>query len=183
MHITPLKLSGVLLITPKIFQDDRGFFLESYRQPLYATHGIEPSFVQDSLSFSKRGTVRGLHYQKKPGQAKLITCIQGCIWDVAVDIRPDSPTFGQWEAVEIDDQKRQQIFIPIGFAHGFCVLSETALIQYKVSSVYDPINEYAIRWNDPEIGVKWPTKSPILSQRDQTSPFFKEAFHEALGHR
>jgi dTDP-4-dehydrorhamnose 3,5-epimerase len=122
------------------------------------------------------GTIRGLHYQSHPGQAKLVSCIQGKIWDVAVDIRIDSPTFGQWEAVVLDDQDRHQLFIPVGFAHGFCVLSQEALVQYKVSSIYDAKAERSIRWNDPVIGIDWPVQNPILSERDATSPFFKEVF-------
>lgn len=174
MNITCLSIEGLKVIEPRIFSDERGFFLESYRQPLYAASGIEPVFVQDNLSFSFKGTIRGLHYQK--GQDKLVSVLSGTIWDVAVDLRPGSPTFGQWEAVELDDRTRRQFFVPDGFAHGFCILSETALVQYKVSSIYDPKLERSIRWNDPQIGVAWPCQTPILSQRDQTSPFFKEVF-------
>ena len=174
MHAADLRLSGLKLVTPKIFSDSRGFFFESYRRPLYAAAGIDVSFVQDNVSFSKKGTVRALHYQSKPGQAKLVTCIQGKIWDVAVDIRPASPTFGQWEAALLDDQTRSQLFIPFGFAHGYLVLSETALVQYKVSSLYDPETECSIRWNDPQIAIPWPVENPHLSPRDEKSPFFKE---------
>ena len=182
MEIERLRLDGLLLITPQIFGDERGFFLESYNLPAFEAKGLPTRFVQDNLSCSKKNTIRGLHYQSRPGQAKLISCLKGKIWDVAVDIRPDSPTFGQWQSVELDDQRRQQFFIPVGFAHGFCVLSESALVQYKVSAVYDGQFECSIRWNDPKIGVNWPIREPLLSPRDQLSPYFTEVFH-AMGHR
>lgn len=174
MQVTHLHLSGLKLIIPKIFCDDRGFFFESYSKDVYEQMGISTPFVQDNASFSKQRTIRALHYQSFPGQAKLISCVQGKIWDVAVDIRPDSPTFGKWEGVELDDQTHKQLFIPIGFAHGYCVLSDTALVHYKVSSVYNPKTECSIRWNDPSFGIHWPVHDPILSLRDQQSPFFSE---------
>ncbi|MBI3508657.1 MAG: dTDP-4-dehydrorhamnose 3,5-epimerase [Chlamydiia bacterium] len=174
MEVELLSLQGVKKIRPRIFQDERGFFFESYRQPLYADHDIQVLFVQDNVSFSQKHTVRGLHFQKKPGQHKLISCLMGQIWDVFVDIRKDSPTFGQWQAAILDEIHREQLFIPIGFAHGFCVLSETALIQYKVSAIYDPENEAAIRWDDPQIGIAWPTQTPLLSLRDQNAPLLKD---------
>lgn len=180
MRPKQLQLSGLLLIEPTIFADERGYFLEIYRQSAY---GLKETFVQDSLSFSKKNTTRALHYQSEPGQSKLVTCLEGEIWDVAVDIRSASPTFGKWEAVVLDGKKKEQLYLPIGFAHGFCVLSETALVQYKVSSNYNPKTECTIRWNDPDIGISWPVQDPILSPRDQTSPFFKEVFREVLGHR
>jgi dTDP-4-dehydrorhamnose 3,5-epimerase len=176
MEIVSLRLSGLKKLKPKVFLDDRGFFLESYRQPLYAAQGIDLCFVQDNISFSKQGTIRALHFQSDPGQAKLISCIQGKIWDVAVDIRPDSSTFGQWEAIELDDVHHTQFFIPVGFAHGYCVLSETAKVFYKVSSIYNPATERSLRWNDPDLAIPWPIATPSLSVRDQTSPFFKELF-------
>lgn len=180
MRSRPLRLPGLLLIEPTIFADERGYFLETYRQGAYE---FDASFVQDSLSFSKKNTIRALHFQSDPGQAKLVTCLEGEIWDVVVDIRPESTTFGKWEVVTLDGKKKEQLFVPVGFAHGFCILSEAALVQYKVSSVYNPKTECAIRWNDPDIGISWPVQNPILSTRDQTSPFFKEVFHEILGHR
>ncbi|HSX27008.1 MAG TPA: dTDP-4-dehydrorhamnose 3,5-epimerase [Chlamydiales bacterium] len=183
MEIINLRLSGVKKIVPRVFKDERGFFFESYSQPLYLSNGIETVFVQDNVSFSKKGTVRGLHYQSSPGQAKLVSCVSGKIWDVVVDLRPDSATFGEWVAVELDDQEHHQLYIPIGFAHGFAVMSETARIQYKVSAVYNPKTECSIRWNDPDLQVAWPVKEPILSPRDQTSPYFKEVFYEVVDHR
>lgn len=172
-----MKLTGLKLISPRLFQDERGYFFESYRQ-----FDFDLPFVQDNLSFSRQGTIRALHFQSHPGQAKLVSCIQGTIWDVAVDIRPESPTFMQWEAVELDDQSHKQLFIPKGFAHGFCVLSETARVYYKVSSPYDPKTEISIRWNDPSFNISWPVQNPILSPRDQTSPLFSEMRH-VVDHR
>lgn len=169
MFVTSLPLSDLKVIEPRIFRDERGCFWESYHQPIYAESGIAVRFVQDNCSFSRRDTIRGLHYQ--PKQAKLVSVIHGAIWDVAVDIRPGSETFGQYAAIELDDRLRRQLFVPDGFAHGFCVLSETALVQYKVSEVYDPCAERSIRWNDPKINIAWPCSEPILSNRDQTSPF------------
>lgn len=173
MQSIDLKLAGLKLITPRVFEDERGFFFESYRQDFFSTLGIGP-FPQDNSSFSRKGTIRALHFQSSPGQAKLVTCVQGEIWDVAVDLRPDSPTFMQWEGVILDDKNHKQLYIPKGFAHGFCVLSPTARVHYKVSSPYDPKTECSIRWNDPDLHIDWPVKDPILSPRDQVSPFFKE---------
>ena len=163
-------------MSPRIFSDERGCFFENYRKPLYEANGIVSSFVQDNTSLSKKGTIRGLHFQSGKGQAKLVSCILGKIWDVAVDIRLDSPTFGQWEFIELDDVHRRQIFIPEGFAHGFCVLSDQALVHYKVSTPYDAAAESAIRWNDPNLNICWPCSEPNLSPRDQLSPFFREVF-------
>jgi dTDP-4-dehydrorhamnose 3,5-epimerase len=176
MNIVNLRLGGLKQITPKQFYDDRGFFFESYQLEKYHTYGIDAIFVQDNISFSKKGTIRGLHYQSNPGQAKLVSCLQGSIWDVAVDIRIDSPTLGQWEAVVLDEHEKKQLFIPVGFAHGFCVLSEEALIQYKVSSPYDPQAERSILWNDPDLAIAWPNLKPVLSDRDEKSPFFHQLF-------
>lgn len=183
MDAVDLELRGLKLLSPKIFGDERGFFFESYRQPLYAAAGISEIFVQDNVSFSRKDSVRGLHYQEIPGQAKLVSCLQGTIWDVAVDIRAGSKTFGKWAAVELDDKHCRQLYVPIGFAHGFCVLSETAKVCYKVSALYDPKTERAIRWNDPDLKVAWPVQNPVLSPRDQTSPFFKEVCDEIVGSR
>lgn len=176
MRVVDLRLKGLKLIEPRVFSDERGFFFESYRELLYVQEGIDVRFVQDNLSSSCAGTLRGLHYQSYPGQAKLVTVLSGAVWDVAVDIRPDSPTFGQWEAVQLDDRSKKQLFIPVGFAHGYCVLSEHALFSYKVSAPYDPPQEKSIRWNDPVLGIDWPIGEPRLSARDQTSPFFREVF-------
>lgn len=173
MEIRDLRLKGLKIIIPQVFHDERGFFFESYRQEQYLKEEIGP-FVQDNVSFSRKNTIRALHFQSHPGQAKLVTCLQGEIWDVAVDIRPASPTFMQWEAVILNDQNAHQFYIPIGFAHGFCVLSETARVHYKVSSPYNPQTEKSIRWDDPEFNIAWPVKNPILSPRDRQSLTFQE---------
>jgi dTDP-4-dehydrorhamnose 3,5-epimerase len=173
MQVLKLSLPGVLLITPEIFPDHRGFFFESYNELTYSQIGISIPFVQDNISFSKRNTIRGLHYQSTPGQAKLVSCISGTIQDVVVDIRPDSKTFGQYLSIELNDQQRCQLFVPQGFAHGFGVLTETALVQYKVSSFYNPLTECSIRWNDPTLAIQWQIEDPILSVKDRQSPFFK----------
>jgi dTDP-4-dehydrorhamnose 3,5-epimerase len=181
MNIIDLKLKGLKLIKPNIFKDSRGFFLESYNQATYQQHGVAPLFVQDNHSFSQKNTIRGMHYQSEPGQAKLLRVSHGSIFDVAIDIRPSSPTFGQWEGVILDDQNHHQLFIPVGFAHGFCVLSPEAHVIYKVSSLYNPSTEKGFRWNDPTIQINWPTTTPIVSDRDQTAPLFSEShFHMIL---
>ena len=172
MQVIDLELSGLKLIRPTVFGDERGFFLETYSAPRYAAAGIQVTFVPDNHSRSVKGTLRGLHYQSQPGQAKLVRVSRGRIWDVAVDIRPESPTFGRWHAVELDDQKNEQLFVPVGFAHGFCVLSDFAEVQYKVSSPYDAKTELALDYADPDLKVAWPISSPLLSARDQTAESF-----------
>ena len=176
MEIIELSLSGLKLIKPRVHFDERGFFVESYRKEEYARAGIDVAFVQDNHSFSKKGTIRGMHFQRSPGQAKLVTVIHGEIFDVAVDIRPDSPTFGKWEGVYLKDASCEQLFIPVGFAHGFCVLSESAHVLYKVSNVYNPEEEKGFRFNDPEVAIQWPENPPVLSLRDEKSPFFADLF-------
>ena len=174
MEATPLRLEGLLLIKPQVFHDYRGFFLETFQQSVYEKLGIQSPFVQDNHSFSKQGCIRGMHFQSFPGQAKLIRVAVGKIFDVAVDIRPHSPTYGQWEGIILDDQSHQQLFIPVGFAHGFCVLSPEAHVLYKVSQPYNPTFEKGFRWDDPHVNIKWPIKNPIISERDQQSPFLHE---------
>ncbi|HEY5373769.1 MAG TPA: dTDP-4-dehydrorhamnose 3,5-epimerase [Polyangiaceae bacterium] len=172
MKVTDLELSGLKLIQPAVFADERGFFLETYNEPRYRAVGIDVHFQQDNHSRSVKGTLRGLHYQSQPGQAKLVRVAIGRIWDVAVDIRPESPTFGRWQGVELNDQERQQLFVPVGFAHGFCVLSEFADVQYKVSTPYDGATECGLSYADPDLNVAWPVTSPILSPRDQQAESF-----------
>jgi dTDP-4-dehydrorhamnose 3,5-epimerase len=167
MEVVHLSLPGLLLFKPRVFHDERGFFYESFSQPLFDRLGLPP-FVQDNVSFSKKGVIRALHYQAGPGQAKLISCPQGEIFDVAIDIRPESPTFGKWETVRLNDQEHAILFIPGCYAHGYCVLSETALVHYKVSTLYNPATERSIRWNEFEI--PWPIENPLLSARDQSAP-------------
>jgi dTDP-4-dehydrorhamnose 3,5-epimerase len=174
VEVEQLPLSGLLLLKPRVFRDGRGFFVETYSEPRYRAAGIDKTFVQDNHSQSMRRTLRGLHYQSSPGQAKLIRVTNGSIYDVAVDIRPDSPTYGQWYGAILDAQEHAQLYVPVGFAHGFCVMSDLADVVYKVSSVYDAKTESGIRWNDPDIGVKWPLEDPILSDRDQKTESFAD---------
>jgi len=172
MEVFDIGLSGVKLIRPRVFPDERGFFLETYRVQPYAEQGINSAFVQDNHSRSVQGTLRGLHYQSSPGQAKLVRAATGKIWDVVVDIRPSSPTFGQWEGVYLDDRSHEQLFVPVGFAHGFCVISEHADVVYKVSAPYNPQTECSIRYDDPEIAVVWPLSEPLVSERDKLAESF-----------
>lgn len=177
MHVEELKIAGLKLISPRRFQDARGFFVENYQQPRYAAAGIACSFVQTNHSRSLHGTLRGMHYQH--GQAKLITVIRGCIFDAVVDLRPESPTFGRWETATLDDEKHQQLFVPEGFAHGFCAISDVADVVYQTTSVYDPELEGAIRYDDDELAIRWPITSPNLSPRDLNAESFA-AFRERL---
>lgn len=181
MEVLDLKLRGLKLVKPRVFADERGFFMESYNFERYAKAGIDCEFVQDNHSRSVAGTIRGLHYQSTPGQAKLLRVVSGKIFDVAVDIRRDSPTFGQWQGVILDAESHHQLFVPVGFAHGFCVLSDTADVLYKVSSPYVAATECSIRFDDPEIGVAWPVQNPIVSERDRKAESFAE-FRRRIGH-
>lgn len=170
MKVVSTKLDGVLILEPRVFGDHRGYFLESYQHRRYQDAGVDVTFVQDNISLSVKNTLRGLHYQYPGGQAKLVQVLQGEIYDVAVDTRSGSPTFGQWVGATLSADNHRQFFIPAGFAHGFCVLSESALFMYKCSAYYAPEDEGGIRWNDPELGIHWPIRTPILSERDQTLP-------------
>lgn len=167
-------IDGLALIEPQVFGDERGFFVETFSSEAWGEMGVDVDFVQHNHSRSSAGTLRGLHFQTSPGQAKLLRCPRGKIFDVAVDLRSDSPTYGKWEGYILDDEKHHQLFVPVGFAHGFCVLSEVADVTYLVSSVYDPETEAGIRWDDPEVGVEWPVAKPLLSQRDIEAPTLSE---------
>ncbi|MDY6791228.1 MAG: dTDP-4-dehydrorhamnose 3,5-epimerase [Thermodesulfobacteriota bacterium] len=167
MNIITTAIEGVLIIEPEVFKDNRGFFMETYQQERYSKHGINQIFVQDNLSFSVQGTLRGLHYQVKHPQAKLVQVLTGEIFDVAVDIRSGSPTFGQWTGAYLSDQNKRQLFIPQGFAHGFCVISKTAHFLYKCSEFYAPEDECGINWADSDIAIAWPEKNPIVSDKDR----------------
>jgi dTDP-4-dehydrorhamnose 3,5-epimerase len=167
-----LELPGIKVVQPQVFADERGFFLETYSVERYAAAGIDVIFVQDNHSRSVKDTLRGLHYQSRPGQAKLVRVLVGRIWDVVVDIRPGSATFGKWLARELDDRAREQLFIPVGFAHGFCVLSDAAEVEYKVSAPYDGKTECTLDYADPELAVAWPVRAPLLSARDQKGESF-----------
>jgi dTDP-4-dehydrorhamnose 3,5-epimerase len=168
---TPLK--DLFLIKPKIFHDYRGFLFESYNKKKFEDLGISTVFVQDNHSHSVKNTIRALHFQKNPPQAKLVRSVTGKIWDVAVDLRPDSPTFSKWFGQELSDENNLIMYIPAGFAHGFCALSEKADVLYRLSSIYNPQSECGIIWNDPDIDIKWPVTDPILSDRDKKNPTFK----------
>ncbi len=174
MEIEELSLKGLKLIRPKVFEDQRGFFLETFKRASYEAAGL-PAFEQDNHSLSKKDCIRGMHFQTFPGQAKLIRVAVGKIYDVAVDIRPDSATYGQWQAVILDDLLHHQLFIPVGFAHGFCTLSDHAHVLYKVSHPYDASTEKGFCYNDPFVNIKWPTQTPLLSERDKKAPLLKEA--------
>jgi dTDP-4-dehydrorhamnose 3,5-epimerase len=167
-------LDGLVLIEPQVHGDERGFLVETFRDDGWRELGIEVEFVQENHSRSGRGILRGLHFQTKPGQAKLVRCLRGRIWDVAVDLRRDSPNYRRWEGYELDDERHHQLFVPAGFAHGFCVLSERADVAYKLSSHYDPAMEAGIAWDDPEVGVEWPISDPVLSDRDRAAPRLAE---------
>lgn len=168
------RLPGLVVIEPTIFGDERGFFLETYRLDRYAELGVDVDFVQDNHSRSSRYTLRGLHFQRDPGQAKLVRCARGEIRDVVVDLRRSSPTFGDYEVIQLDDVLHRQVFVPVGFAHGFVVLSEIADVTYKVSSVYDPTTEAGLAWDDPVLAIPWGVTSPILSARDRENPTLTE---------
>lgn len=164
------KLDGVVLIEPVVHGDERGFFVETFSRDAWRELGVGVEFVQQNHSRSRKGTLRGIHFQTEPGQAKLVRCPRGEILDVAVDLRRGSPTYGQWEAHRLDDVKHRQLFVPVGFGHGFAVLSDVADVAYQVSSYYDPATEKGIAWDDPEVGVDWQVSDPLLSERDKTAP-------------
>ena len=171
MRTLQTSLAGVLQIEPAVYGDHRGFFAETFREDAWRDIGIDMAFVQDNHSRSRRGTLRGMHFQTSPGQAKLIRCARGAIFDVVVDLRRGSPTFGRWEGFVLDDESMRQLFVPIGFAHGFCVTSEVADVVYKCSSYYDAETESGIAYDDPAIGIEWPLGvEPIVSERDATAP-------------
>jgi len=174
VKVSKTSLEGVLIIEPDVFGDNRGFFMETYHQERYAKLGIEAVFVQDNLSWSARGTLRGLHYQLPHAQAKLVQAIKGEVFDVVVDIRLGSSTFGKWSGFHLSDENKRQLYVPEGFAHGFCVLSETALFLYKCSDFYVPDSELGVLWNDPDLGIEWPVKDPIISDKDDKYPFLKD---------
>jgi dTDP-4-dehydrorhamnose 3,5-epimerase len=168
------EIGDLVLVEPDVRGDERGFLIETFRDDVWRGLGVDVDFVQDNHSRSARGILRGLHFQTSPGQAKLVRCLRGRVWDVAVDLRRDSPTYRRWEGHELDDELHRQLFIPVGFAHGFCVLSEIADVAYKQSSYYDPKTESEIAWDDPVVGVEWPVADPRLSERDRTAPRLAE---------
>jgi dTDP-4-dehydrorhamnose 3,5-epimerase len=174
MKFASTKIPGVVLIEPAVHRDHRGFFLESYHAKKFAEGGIDARFVQDNHSQSKKGTLRGLHFQWTKPQGKLVRVLRGEIYDVVVDIRPASPTFKQWLAVTLSSADFKMLYVPPKLAHGFLVLSEEAEVEYKCTDFYDPKDEGGLLWNDPEIKVDWPDKNPLLSPKDQVNPLLKD---------
>lgn len=173
---TDCEISGPVIIEPKVFSDDRGFFLESYKKSDFINNGIIVEFKQDNHSLSSIGVVRGLHYQKPPfAQAKLVRVIRGAVWDVAVDIRRGSPTYKKWIGVELSEDNKKMFYIPEGFAHGFAALTNEVHLLYKCSNEFTPSHDAGIRWDDPELAVKWPVANPLLSDKDLVLPYLKDA--------
>lgn len=180
MKVTATPLPGVLLIEPKVYGDARGFFMEAWHLKRYREAGIQADFVQDNLSLSRQGILRGLHYQWPYPQGKLVQVLYGTVFDVAVDLRPHSPTFGRWVGYELSAANHYQLYIPEGFAHGFCVLSQEALFAYKCTDFYHPEAEYILRWDDPDLAIAWPISTPVLSDKDRNGYFLKDLPEEAL---
>ena len=175
MNFVETALPGVLIVEPRVFGDDRGFFMEVYHAERFAEGGIGDPFVQDNHSRSTRGVLRGLHYQQPNPQGKLVRAVNGTIFDVAVDIRRGSPSFGRWVGVELSAENKRQLWVPAGFAHGFCVTSESADVVYKCTALYEPANDRGIRWNDPEIGIAWPPVESLISTKDTAAPMLRDA--------
>jgi dTDP-4-dehydrorhamnose 3,5-epimerase len=182
MKVIETKLPGVLIFEPDVFSDERGFFLETWRSTHYEKAGVKGPFVQDNVSYSKKGILRGLHYQYPQSQGKLVQVLSGTVIDVAVDIRIDSPTFGRWVSEVISNMNHNQIYIPPGFAHGYCVTSDTALFLYKCTDFYNPATENGIIWNDPQLNIDWPVTEPVLSPKDAKYPKLKDIAPEKLPH-
>ena len=174
MQFVPTSIPDVILVKPMVIKDSRGYFMESYHVEKFKQGGIHCTFVQDNLAKSSKNTLRGLHFQVEYSQAKLLRCMKGEVFDVAVDLRKDSPFYGQWVGEELSEVNKYQLFIPKGFAHGYYVLSESAEISYKCSVIYHSEDEQGIAWNDPTIGIEWPGDNPILSERDQKLPLLKD---------
>ncbi|MBI5142217.1 MAG: dTDP-4-dehydrorhamnose 3,5-epimerase [Nitrospirae bacterium] len=175
-------LPGVLIVEPAVYRDSRGFFLEMWQQTRYVDGGIDAVFVQDNHSRSSYGVLRGLHYQLRHPQGKLIYVVSGEIFDVAVDIRRGSPTFGKWVGVVLSGENKRQLYVPEGFAHGFCVMSETVDVMYKCTDYYSPKDECGVKWDDPSLGIKWPVDSPVLSGKDELNPLLSDIPSERLPH-
>jgi len=174
MRFVATDLPGVIVVEPVVHRDARGFFLEAYHAPRFRDNGIALPFVQDNHSYSRRGTLRGLHGQQPKPQGKLVRVIEGEIWDVAVDVRVGSPCFGQHTAAVLSAENFRLIYVPPGVIHGFCVLSEVAQVEYKCTEVYDPKADFAVRWNDPELAVPWPIAEPVLSEKDARAPLLRD---------
>ncbi|HEU0301257.1 MAG TPA: dTDP-4-dehydrorhamnose 3,5-epimerase [Longimicrobium sp.] len=180
MKVAPTELPEVLLVQPRVLRDERGWFLESWVEDRYRAAGIAGPFVQDNLSRSRRGVVRGLHYQWPHPQGKLVSVPHGAVWDVAVDVRPGSPTFGRWTARVLSARNGRQLWIPPGFAHGFAVLSRSAAVHYRCTDAYHPECETTVLWSDPDLGIAWPVADPLLSARDAAAPRLRDLPADAL---
>ena len=172
MKVIETSLRDCVIIEPKVFGDERGFFLETFQAKRYSDIGIDLPFVQDNYSRSRKGVLRGMHFQKTKPQGKLVSVVKGEVFDVAIDIRQESPTYGKWEGVVLSEENKHQLWVPPGFAHGFLVLSDTADFVYKCTDYYDPSDEGSILWNDSEVNIDWPIKNPTLSEKDKIAPSF-----------
>jgi dTDP-4-dehydrorhamnose 3,5-epimerase len=170
VRVEPCELPGVLIVEPDVYRDERGFFLEAYHARKYAELGVAGPFVQDNHSFSRKGALRGLHAQVQRPQGKLVRAVAGEMFDVAVDIRPDSPTFKHWVGVRLSGDNFRQLYVPPGFAHGFCTLSDELHVEYKCTAFYDPADEIAIAWDDPDLAIAWPVTTPVISEKDGRAP-------------
>jgi dTDP-4-dehydrorhamnose 3,5-epimerase len=180
MDVKNLDISGLLLFTPKTFGDNRGWFGELYNSQKYREFGLDADFVQDNMSYSKKGVLRGLHYQKPNTQGKLVFVLSGAVWDVAVDLRIDSPTFGKWHGETLTCENRRQFYVPAGFAHGFVVLSDDAHFMYKCTDYWNRDAERCLRWNDPDVGIEWPVSEAILKDSDANAPLLRDIPQEYL---
>lgn len=169
------SLPGVLVLEPRVFADERGFFMETYHSARFRSAGIDATFVQDNHSRSVRGVLRGLHYQEPNAQGKLVRCTRGALFDVAVDIRDGSPHFGKWVGIELSEDNKKMLWVPPGFAHGFCAVSDVADLVYKCTALYDAASDRSILWNDPDLAIEWPVESPMLSPKDASAPRLKNA--------
>ena len=171
-----LKLPEIILVEPKVFHDDRGFFLESYKESDFKNNGINETFLQDNHSLSKKGVLRGLHYQHNPkSQGKLVRVLKGKVWDIAVDIRKESPTFKKYVFDELSEENNKMLYIPVGFAHGFVALTDNVHLVYKCTSEYSHEHDAGIRWDDPDLGIDWPVDNPLVSEKDEQLPYLKDA--------
>ncbi len=174
MNVIETKLPGVLILEPEVFGDERGFFMETWNQARYEEVGLPARFVQDNLSLSARGVLRGLHFQNPNPQGKLVSVLQGEVFDVTVDVRVGSPTFGRWLGMYLSADNKRQLYVPEGFAHGFTVTSDTALFSYKATDYYSPRTEHSVLWNDPHVGIEWPVDDPVLSAKDRVASPLRE---------
>lgn len=177
MNVITTDLDGVCIIEPDVYADDRGFFMESWNARRYREHGLPDLFVQDNVSFSKKGVLRGLHFQQPNPQGKLVSVLEGKVFDVAVDLRVGSPTFSRWTSVELSSENKRQFYVPEGFAHGFVVLSDVALVNYKCTALYDASSDNSLRWDDPDLAIAWPVETPVLSPKDAQAPRLRDVPH------